>query len=266
MKTIENKYLKWYDNIISRRLKTPVSTGERHHIIPRSLGGLDDESNIVVLTIREHFICHRLLCKFVIGELAKQKCARALLAMGTLHDGRRLLTSRQVAIARSVYAKSRKGVPLSQEHRDAIGRALKGKNTGPDNPMYGRRGPDHHSYGKPGPMTGKKLSEEALSKLRGRQKSPETLEKHRALRHTSSSKKKMSEKRWGEDRVVEHSKAMSGSGNYNAKTWRVENLETGEVINPTSLKDFCNENDLQYTYATTRNGKPYKGWIITGIR
>lgn len=36
---------------------------EHHHIIPKSEGGDDDESNIVNLTAREHYIAHLLLAK-----------------------------------------------------------------------------------------------------------------------------------------------------------------------------------------------------------
>ena len=35
---------------------------EFHHIIPKSLGGLDDESNVIPLTAREHILAHYLLC------------------------------------------------------------------------------------------------------------------------------------------------------------------------------------------------------------
>lgn len=37
---------------------------ERHHIIPKSIGGTNDTSNIAILTYREHFIAHWLLTKF----------------------------------------------------------------------------------------------------------------------------------------------------------------------------------------------------------
>lgn len=36
---------------------------EKHHIKPRSLGGTDEEENLVLLTAREHFLAHYLLCK-----------------------------------------------------------------------------------------------------------------------------------------------------------------------------------------------------------
>lgn len=36
---------------------------ERHHIMPRCLGGTDDESNLVDLFAKEHFIAHKLLAQ-----------------------------------------------------------------------------------------------------------------------------------------------------------------------------------------------------------
>lgn len=40
---------------------------ERHHILPRALGGTDDSSNLVALTAREHFVAHVLLAKIYGG-------------------------------------------------------------------------------------------------------------------------------------------------------------------------------------------------------
>lgn len=36
---------------------------EKHHILPKSLGGSNDKENLVKLTAREHFVCHLLLVK-----------------------------------------------------------------------------------------------------------------------------------------------------------------------------------------------------------
>lgn len=38
---------------------------EVHHILPRCMGGADDEDNLVKLTVEEHYLAHRLLVKFV---------------------------------------------------------------------------------------------------------------------------------------------------------------------------------------------------------
>jgi hypothetical protein len=54
-----------YDTIIERRRETPLAAGysENHHILPKSLGGTAAKENMVRLTAKEHFVCHRLLVK-----------------------------------------------------------------------------------------------------------------------------------------------------------------------------------------------------------
>lgn len=67
-KFIPNKYTKWYSNIIeSRKLMPPEGYSERHHILPRKMGGSNESCNLVRLSAREHFICHRLLPKMTLG-------------------------------------------------------------------------------------------------------------------------------------------------------------------------------------------------------
>ena len=65
-----NKYNKWYNNITSlAQTRTTTEYTETHHIVPRSLGGTDDKSNLTKLTAREHFICHWLLVKiYPVGD------------------------------------------------------------------------------------------------------------------------------------------------------------------------------------------------------
>lgn len=59
-------YERIYHKLITyRQFNQPSSYIERHHIVMRSLGGSDDdESNIVCLTGREHYIAHLLLARF----------------------------------------------------------------------------------------------------------------------------------------------------------------------------------------------------------
>ena len=66
---INNKYKSWYDSIIQKANNRTISTyKEKHHILPRCLGGKDNQENLVELTAREHFIVHMLLCKFTKGQ------------------------------------------------------------------------------------------------------------------------------------------------------------------------------------------------------
>ena len=74
---LQNKYTHWYYNIIQRAQAREISGyTERHHIIPKSLGGSNDKVNLVDLTAREHFVCHWLFTKMV-GGISKQKMAYA---------------------------------------------------------------------------------------------------------------------------------------------------------------------------------------------
>lgn len=61
-------YQKIHDQIIERAKTENRKKGsdvyyERHHIVPRCMNGTDDDENLVLLTAREHFIIHKLLCE-----------------------------------------------------------------------------------------------------------------------------------------------------------------------------------------------------------
>lgn len=71
----QNKYTRWYYKIVNRAQTRAVENGqyyERHHIVPRSLGGLNNKENLVYLTAREHFIAHWLLTKMTQGADQKK--------------------------------------------------------------------------------------------------------------------------------------------------------------------------------------------------
>jgi 5-methylcytosine-specific restriction endonuclease McrA len=56
-------YQKIHDSIIERaKNRNLLDYKERHHIIPKCLGGSDNLDNLVDLTAREHFIIHKILC------------------------------------------------------------------------------------------------------------------------------------------------------------------------------------------------------------
>lgn len=58
-------YKKIYDSIIDRAKSRSLLEcyTEKHHIIPRCIGGSDDANNIAILTPEEHYVCHQLLVK-----------------------------------------------------------------------------------------------------------------------------------------------------------------------------------------------------------
>lgn len=59
-------YLKHYNSLIERAKEREIlEYTETHHILPKCMGGLDDDDddNLIKLTAREHFIAHLLLYK-----------------------------------------------------------------------------------------------------------------------------------------------------------------------------------------------------------
>lgn len=62
-------YSKHY-NLLIERSKSRILEGyvEKHHIVPKCLGGSNDKSNIAILTPEEHFLAHQLLIKMHPGN------------------------------------------------------------------------------------------------------------------------------------------------------------------------------------------------------
>jgi hypothetical protein len=57
-------YQKIYDALCNRGRERVLSEyTEKHHILPRCLGGSDSKSNLTKLTAREHYLAHYLLTK-----------------------------------------------------------------------------------------------------------------------------------------------------------------------------------------------------------
>jgi ribosomal protein S27AE len=83
VKLNKNKYSKWYFNLMhkARNRKSFNGYSETHHVIPRSLGGSNDKSNLVVLTAKEHYIAHALLWKMDFSKSDHIKMNHAFNAM-----------------------------------------------------------------------------------------------------------------------------------------------------------------------------------------
>jgi hypothetical protein len=102
-------YQEIYDNLIqSAQLRPDIAFlngyTERHHILPRSMGGTDEPDNLVKLTAREHFIAHWLLWRIH----RTREMAYAFNGMCSNSSGKRYHSSRGYAIARK--AASRRGI------------------------------------------------------------------------------------------------------------------------------------------------------------
>ncbi len=124
---IKNKYYRWYYQIINKARKRGKPDGyyEKHHIIPKCLGGRNNIWNTINLTYREHYIVHWLLIKFTEGEfLRKMNLALYLMMKGSHRVGkvpsRWFVRSRQAA----------RDTPRTEEFKRKMSIFMKGRKHG----------------------------------------------------------------------------------------------------------------------------------------
>jgi hypothetical protein len=119
-------YQRQYNLLIAKAQDCGMACGytERHHIVPRSVGGTDDSSNIVVLTAREHFIAHMLLAKMYGGS----QWLSVIRMRGS--QSQRYVNARLYAIARQQHAQhlsnARQGTKMSATQKASISKSLRG--------------------------------------------------------------------------------------------------------------------------------------------
>lgn len=109
---IDNKYTRTYQQIVERaKKKEYCGYTEKHHVIPKSIGGTDNIDNLIELSAREHFICHLLLTKMVIGKKRKSM-VYALWRMANSHSkDKYAVTSRRYELTRQCFIEELKGHP-----------------------------------------------------------------------------------------------------------------------------------------------------------
>lgn len=233
-------YSKIYNDLIEKR-KNNCAEGyvERHHIIPRCMGGTDDRENIVALTAEEHFIAHLLLMKIHPSE-DKLALAIALMVRRKTHKKNKMYgwLRKRFALAQSKLASSRenntKGTIWVTENNKSkriklaefnssihvLGRCDSDKETFRKNNNFVAM---HSAESRQKAMDGIKAAHKAGkfseapkkigAKIKGRKASLKEIEKNR-LSHTGKTaseetKKKMSLAKLGKPKSDETKKKMS---------------------------------------------------------
>lgn len=119
---------RYFSLIERRKAERPIKPSffsERHHIVPKCLGGGDEEENLVWLTPREHWLAHKLLLRIFPNE---PKIQQAIWMMS--HTRGLIKSAREYEYLRlrcSEGLKANLGRDFSEEHRAKIGSAHRGK-------------------------------------------------------------------------------------------------------------------------------------------
>lgn len=104
-------YTKIYNQLVTTRQAmnrkyTRFCGLEKHHIIPKSLGGSNNKDNLVLFTPREHCFAHILLTKMYSGQDKARMCY-ALIALSKLRNKHRdKITSREYDKLRKAHYKA----------------------------------------------------------------------------------------------------------------------------------------------------------------
>jgi 5-methylcytosine-specific restriction endonuclease McrA len=234
---LPNKYTRWYFAIIKNaQVRTITGYVEKHHIIPKSLGGNNSLENLVVLTAREHFVCHWLLTKMVENTKHRYQMWNAFSCM--------LYRERPGQQRYKVNGKTFENIKKEGAKIKSI------KFSGSGNPMYGKRS--------------------ELNPLFGIKKSPEHIEKIRqgnlGTIRSLESRDKQSKKMRGRTQLPEHVTNRSGVNHpgYGKEldSARKEKIRQGVLNMPLHTCEHCGK--------TTTKGN-YKRWhsdnckVILGV-
>ena len=185
-------YQRHYDLLIERaRCRKLTVYVEKHHIIPRCMGGGDEPENLAHLTPEEHYVAHQLLVKLHPSN------RKLVFAAWMMCNGKRRSNKRYA------WLKRRQLQVLSETHRgrkmpEANKRKLIEVNTG-------RRCSDETRQKISAAQIGKVLTEEHRRKLseahKGKKPSKET-----RMRMSEAGKKRV----WSEETKLKLSKAKQG--------------------------------------------------------
>lgn len=159
-----NRYLKFIE---SRKHRTHEGVIEKHHIIPKSMGGDNNLENIIELTPREHYIAHWMLWK------AYRNKSMSFAFWSMSNNGKGKINSKTYAAVREDFIEKVAspngkvcGHTWSAESKQKRSEHYLGEN----NPFYGKTHTEETKQriskalqGENSPFYGKRLTKEQLS-------------------------------------------------------------------------------------------------------
>lgn len=180
---------------------------DKHHIIPKSLGGSNKKENLVNLTLRQHYVAHKLLVKFKTGkDKLKMMCALKYFTHSKKYnteyissrDFERIKKEHRIAASmllsgRVLTEETRNKMSKAQKrryeitpshwkgasHKDETIQKIREANVGENNHQYKKPRTAEEKQKISKTMSGVAKSESTIEKFRNRKQSDETKEKIR---------------------------------------------------------------------------------------
>lgn len=173
-----------YDQIIQRAQqeqavralakKNKTAYFEQHHIVPRCMGGRGTKENLVLLTAREHFVCHHLLWKWAVKTITNDgiiaKLGYAFSCMSRVSDDQERIhyTSYQYEAMRAAHSRASSITSLGER-----------------NPFYGKKHTQETkekiSKANTGNKIWEKMSEEHRQRFLAMARAPKSEEHRRKI-------------------------------------------------------------------------------------
>lgn len=248
---LQNKYTKCYFAITSYRKETPaIGYTENHHIHPECLGGNNKKENMVRLTAREHYVCHLLLTKMLVGEPKKRMCY----AFRSMH--RKKAGMDRYMPGSHIYKITREAMDFtaSEESRNKMRESAK------------RRPPISEE-------TASRLSKSILASYTPELRAVRT-EQFKNQIFTETHRENLSKSHTGlvrsEESKQKQGETLRGGNHHKCKTWTLQS-PAGEVFTTRDMTTFCTEHNLNYSSLRNRardqSREPLgkgssKGWAV----
>lgn len=160
---MQETYKQFIDNILNNRGRFACGDEyhERHHVVPKCMGGTNDKDNLIDLYAKEHFIAHKLLAKENPDNYSLVYAWSCMAFSKTKEQKRYELTPEEYEEAKKALSKAMTGKVMSDEAKAKLSKKTKERLQDKTNhPMYGT-----HRYGEDNPFYGKHHTEESKKKM-----------------------------------------------------------------------------------------------------
>lgn len=241
-------YKHHYDRLILKARNRSIPKNvyrEIHHIIPKCIGGTDDENNLIALLAEEHLVAHLLLTKIYPTSFGLLKAAYSMtngFNYGTRSFNKEYKWVREnYVIGQSAWMKENHYLKQMSpaEKEDFLSQKFRGEN----NPNFGNRWSDEQRKKASDRLKGKMVGEKNYNYGNRGEKNPIF-----GRKFSDSHKRKIS-------------KAISGDKNpsYGLKGSLAKEAKKYTIIHPdntktelfgtiaTTLLEFCNDHQLNHT-------------------